>query len=134
MRSTSRLHEELRERGYRGSLRTLRRLTARLRHDTAVPTPPPASAARKGASWILTPPGRLTDADRADLARITARCPELTATRDLFREFAEMLCHRHGEHLEAWAAQGETSPVGLSGQADAADWALAGDVGGSRWA
>ena len=111
VRSTERLHAELRERGYRGSLRTLRRLTAQLRQDTAVPAPPPAPAARKAASWILTPPGKLTDADRAALAQITARCQELNATRDLVREFADMLCHRHGEHLEAWAAQAETSPV-----------------------
>jgi transposase len=110
-RSTNRLHEELRARGYRGSLRTLRRLTAQLRHDTAVPAPPPAPAARKVASWILTPPGKLADADRAALAQITARCEELTTTRALVREFADMLCHRHGERLEAWAAQAENSPV-----------------------
>jgi transposase len=110
-RSTNQLHQELRERGYRGSLRTLRRLTAQLRRDTAVPTPPPAPAARKVASWILTPPGKLTDDDRATLAQITARCPELTATRDLVREFADMLCNQRGEHLEAWAGQAEGSPV-----------------------
>jgi transposase len=111
VRSTNRLHAELRERGYRGSLRTLRRLTAQLRQDTAVPTPPPPPAAKKVASWILTPPGKLADADRATLAQITARCEELTATRDLVREFADMLCHLHGERLEAWATQAETSPV-----------------------
>jgi hypothetical protein len=111
IRSTERLHQELRERGYRGSQRTLRRLTAQLRQDTAVPAPPPAPAARKVASWILTPPGKLTDDHRAALAQITARCEELAATRSLVREFAEMLCHRHGERLEAWAAQAETSPV-----------------------
>ena len=111
VRSTERLYEELRERGYRGSLRTLRRLTSQLRADTAVPAPPPAPAARKVASWILTPPGKLTDADRAVLAEITARCEELKATRGLVRDFADMLCHRHGQHLEAWATQAETSPV-----------------------
>ena len=111
IRSTDRLHAELRERGYRGSLRTLRRLTARLREDTAVPSPPAAPPARKAASWILTPPGKLTDADRAALAQITARCEELNATRDLVREFADMLCHRHGQHLEAWAARAEASTV-----------------------
>lgn len=111
IRSTERLHEELRTRGYRGSLRTLRRLTAQLRQDTAVPAPPPAPPARKVASWILTPPGKLTDADRAALAQITARCEELSVTRTLVREFGDMLCHRHGQHLEAWAATAETSPV-----------------------
>jgi transposase len=110
-RSTERLHEELRTRGYRGSLRTLRRLTARLRQDTAVPTAPPAPAAKKVASWILTPPGKLPGTDRATLAQITGRCEELATTRTLVREFADMLCHRHGEHLEAWASQAEGSPV-----------------------
>jgi Transposase len=111
IRSTERLHAELQERGYRGSLRTLRRLTAQLRQDTATPVPPPAPAARQAASWILTPAGKLIDADRAALAQITDRCEELKVTRDLVREFADMLCHRHGEHLEAWAVKAETSPV-----------------------
>jgi transposase len=110
-RSTERLHEELRARGYRGSLRTLRRVTARLRQDTAAAAPPPAPAARKVASWILTPPGKLAEDDRAELARITTRCEELTATRALVREFADMLCHRHGEYLEPWATQAENSPI-----------------------
>jgi transposase len=111
IRSTERLHAELRERGYRGSLRTLRRLTAQLRQDTAAPTTPPAPAARKVASWLLTPPGKLTGDDRAALAQITGRCAELKTTRDLVREFAGMLCHRHGEHLETWATKAESSPV-----------------------
>jgi transposase len=110
-RSTERLHEELRDRGYRGSLRTLRRLTTRLRQDTAVPAPPPAPAAEKVARWILTPPGKLTDDHRAALAQITDRCEELATTRTLVREFADMLCHRHGEHLETWANQAENSPA-----------------------
>jgi transposase len=111
IRSTERLHAELRDRGYLGSLRTLRRLTTRLRQDTAVPGPPPAPPARKVASWILTPPGDLADDDRAALAKITGRCAELTATRDLVREFADMLCRRHGERLEAWASRAKASPV-----------------------
>ena len=72
---------------------------------------PAAPAARKVASWILTPPGKLADADRAALAQITGHCEELTTTRALVREFADMLCHRHGERLEAWAIQAETCPV-----------------------
>jgi hypothetical protein len=82
-----------------------------LRRDTAIPAPPPAPPAKKAARWILTPPGDLTDDDRADLAQITARCEELKTTRDLVREFADMLCHRRGERLEAWASQAEASPV-----------------------
>jgi transposase len=111
VRSTERLHQELRARGYAGSLRTLRRVTARLRQATAVSPPPAPPAAKKVARWILTPPGDLTTADRAELAQITARCGELAATQALVREFAEMLCHQHGERLPAWAAQAQASPV-----------------------
>jgi hypothetical protein len=105
---TQRLHQELQGRGYQGSLGTLRRVTAQMRQDTAVPAAP---AARRAASWILTPPADLADDDRAALARITARGPELKATRDLVHGFADMLCRRRGERLEAWAAQAEASEV-----------------------
>jgi transposase len=111
LRSTEQLHQELRDRGYQGSLRTLRRLTAQLRRDTAIPAAPPAPKAKKAASWILTPPGDLTDGDRAALAQITGRCADLSATGDLVREFADMLCHRRSERLEAWAGQAKASPV-----------------------
>jgi hypothetical protein len=58
VRNTHQLHQELRARGYTGSLRTLRRVTAQLRQAIAVPPPPPAPAAKKVARWIRTPPGR----------------------------------------------------------------------------
>jgi hypothetical protein len=110
-RSIDRLHQEIRGRGYRGSLRTLRRHTAQLRKATARPAPPPAPPAKKVASWILTPPGKLTDADHAALTKITARCQEINVTCGLVREFAGMLCHRKGSILGAWAASAEASPV-----------------------
>jgi transposase len=81
-----------------------------MRQDTAAPAAPPAPPARRAASWILTPPADLADDDRAALARIIARCPELKATRDLVRGFADMLCRR-GERLEARAVQAEASEV-----------------------
>jgi hypothetical protein len=98
-RGTERLHEEIRGRGYRGSLRTLRRHTAGLRQETTRPARPPAPAARTVAAWILTPPGNLTDDARAALAAITGRCPELSATGALVRDFASMLLHRKGGEL-----------------------------------
>ena len=78
------------------------------------------------ASWILTPPGDLTDDDRAALAQITSRCEELQRTGALVREFADMLCNRRGERLEAWASQAQDSPVSeLRGFAKGlrSDWA-----------
>jgi transposase len=108
---SDKLLEEIRERGYRGSARTLRHYTAPLRKATACPAPPPAPAPKKVAVWILTPPGSLTADDRAALARITGRCAELAATRDLVRQFADMLCNRHGHKLPAWADAAEGSAV-----------------------
>ena len=64
--------------------------------------PRAARAATKVASLILSPPVGLAEDNRAALAQITARCAELKATRDLVSEFADKLCHRHGERLEAW--------------------------------
>jgi hypothetical protein len=90
------LYQELRGRGYQGSLRTLRRLAVQLRRDTAIPAAPPAPKAKEAASWILTPPGDLADGNRTVLAQITGRCAELNATGDLVREFADMLCHSAG--------------------------------------
>jgi transposase len=109
--STGRLNEELRARGYRGSLRTLRRHTAALRQAATAPARPPAPAPKKVASWILTPPGNLTTGHHDALAAITARCPELDATRTLVRQFADMLTHRQGSNLPAWADQAEASTV-----------------------
>ena len=105
------LLEEIRERGYCGSARTLRHYTAPLRKASACPAPPAAPAPKKVAAWILTPPGSLTTGDRAALARITGRCGELATTRAQVREFADMLCNRHGHNLPAWAGQAEASTV-----------------------
>ena len=113
MHSTERLHQELRERGYRGSLRTLRRFTSRLRQDSAIPAATSRTGGQEGGRepCTLTPPSKLASDDRSALAQITARCEELAATQALVREFADMLGHRHGEHLETRASQAENSPV-----------------------
>ncbi len=110
-RSTSMLPAEIRARGYPGSLRTLRRHTADLRQAAARAVPPPPPAPRTVASWILTPPGKLADADRAALGQITARCEEIAITCDLVRQFADMLCQRTGHNLGTWAGQAQASPV-----------------------
>jgi transposase len=63
------------------------------------------------AAWILTPPGNLTGDDRAALGAITGRCPELSITCTLVGDFANMLLHRTGSQLPAWADQAEASTV-----------------------
>jgi transposase len=63
------------------------------------------------ADWILTPHGKLTDDYHAVLNAITARRPELDATRTLVRQFADMLTRRQGSKLPRWADQAEASGV-----------------------
>jgi transposase len=110
-RSTSQLYEEIRGRGYRGSLRTLRRCTAGLRQATFRPAQPPPPAPRKVTSWILTPPAKLAAEDHDMLQQITARCEEIDVTCAQVRQFADMLCSRRGHNLPAWTARAEASPV-----------------------
>jgi hypothetical protein len=110
-RSTDQPHAELRARGYAGSLRTLRRHTAARRENAAIPARPPVPGSKKVASWILTPPGRLTDEHRASLDAVIGRCPELAATRTLVRQFGDMLTNRQGDKLPGWAGQAEASDV-----------------------
>jgi transposase len=109
--STNPLYEEIRGRGYRGSLRTLRRWTAGMRQATARPAQPSPPAPRKVTSWILTPPAKLAARDHDTLQQITARCEEINQTCALVRQFADMLCGRRGHNLPAWTARAEASPV-----------------------
>lgn len=108
--STNQLLEELGARGYRGSVRTLRRVTAQLRARTARSTPP-APKVREVTGWIVTPPDKLTDDDRQTLQRIGDRCPQIAITTELTRQFAEMLVQLRGKDLDPWADRAEASPV-----------------------
>jgi hypothetical protein len=104
------LYEEIHARGYRSSLRTLRRHIARLREAKARPAPP-APAPKTVAARIHTPPGSLLDEDRAALVRITDRCDELATVRAMVREFADMLCNRTGGKLPGWTDHAEASNI-----------------------
>ncbi|MET8055003.1 ISL3 family transposase [Streptosporangium sp. NPDC005286] len=110
-RNTDVLLEELRSRGFLGSKRTLRRLTAQLRASTAAATQPPAPKVREVTGWIVTRPEKNTAEDLAKLQRINDRCPELASVTTLTREFAEMLVQLRGKDLEAWTERAEASPA-----------------------
>jgi transposase len=110
--STDQLLAELRERGYLGSGRTLRRLTAKLRTTTVTTAPAPAPKIREVTGWIVQPPSKVAAEDLAKHEQITDRCPELASITKLTRQFAEMLVHRRGEHdLESWAGRAAASPA-----------------------
>lgn len=100
---------ELRQRGYRGSVRTVYRHLQSLR--AASPPPPKASPApapatpkpRRVARWIMTHPDHLSDDDQRRLTAILDLCPDLQATRAHVGAFATMIRDLRGDRLEEWA-------------------------------
>jgi Transposase len=54
--------------------------------------------------WITSHPDHLTEDETAQLSRIKARSPQLTATAGHVTAFAEMMTGRHGDRLPEWIA------------------------------
>lgn len=105
------LHRELRERGFTGDIQCVRRYfrpfkkphSPKPRNPHAPPpelrpTPKPQRVVR----WIMTHPGRLTEADAAELKEIRTACPHLDAAAQHVREFARMMRDLRGGELPAW--------------------------------
>ena len=99
------LHAELRQRGFPGSVRTLRRYVAPFR-QAAAPGPAPAvPKTRQITGWLLSHPERLKPEEQAQLSAIRARCPHIGALAGHVASFAEMMTNRTGDRdLEAWLA------------------------------
>ena len=73
------------------------------------PRPPKARAL---ASWILTDPDNLDDAEKEKLAQVRERCPHLDALAGHVTEFAKILTGLHGDRLGGWieAVQADDQP------------------------
>jgi transposase len=100
------LHAELRERGWAGSVQTVRRYVRPFRQAAAAPDPAPAvPKTRQITRWLLTRPDHLQPGEQAQLAAIRARCPHIDALAGHVTAFAEMMTARTGSRdLEAWLA------------------------------
>ena len=98
------LHAELRERGWAGSVQTVRRYVRPFRQALAAPDPAPAvPKTRQITRWLLTRPDHLQAGDQAQLDAIRARCPHIDALAGHVTAFAEMMTARTGSRdLEAW--------------------------------
>jgi len=113
------LWAELRQQGYHGSRRSVRRylnaLRARASADAAadhaqLQRRSPLSV-RTVRRWILRRPERLHDRDRQQLAAICARSPALATAVTLAQGFAHLARERRGDQLTAWVDQVEASDV-----------------------
>jgi transposase len=103
------LHAELRERGFTGCVRTVRRYVAPFRQAATAPDPAPAvPKTRQITGWLLTRPDHLQPGEHAQLAAIRASCPHIDALAGHVASFAEMMTNRTGDRdLEAWLASVE---------------------------
>lgn len=107
------LTAELRERGYRGSARTVRRLLQAWRDGTINPAAvtPVAPKPREVTGWIIRPAGERTDRETENLNRVLQRCDSLRTVDRLVSDFGGMLRQRQGQHLDTWIAQARASEV-----------------------
>lgn len=97
------LTAEIRERGYRGSQRTVYRYIQPFRASRKAPDPAPATPKiRHVTGWIMRNPENLKPEDEQRLSAILARCPELAATRRHVGAFATMIRDLRGDRLLDW--------------------------------
>ncbi|WP_016695686.1 ISL3 family transposase [Rhodococcus rhodochrous] len=97
---------EITERGYRGSVKTVRRFLHSLRTAQKLqPTPPAAPTVRQVTGWLTCHPDRLTDEDRRRLGEILTRSTALTAVGRHVRGFAAIMVERRGHDLTDWMSE-----------------------------
>jgi transposase len=108
------LTSELRERGYRGSERSVRRLLQDWRGDVqhAPPKPSVICSPREMTMWMMRPTEKLSTDDHANLCRVLDGCPTLNTVNTLVSDFAGMLRERQGQHLDAWITAAHASELG----------------------
>jgi transposase len=91
------LHAELQQRGFAGSVRTVRRYVAPFR-QAAAPDPAPAvPKTRQITRWLLSRPEHLKPEEQAQLDAIRASCPHIDALAGHAASFAEMMTNRTGD-------------------------------------
>jgi transposase len=103
---TAELHTELRERGYTGSVQTIRRYLHPLRESRPSPVSvrprPQVPKPRRISRWIMTDPDHLDPNDRAQLAAVIGACPELASAARHVRDFADLMNKHRGDRLDSW--------------------------------
>ena len=108
----ARLHTELRERGYQGSERTLRRHLQPLR-AAGLPAPPAPTAVtvRQATNWITRDPQTLAPEHQEALVQILDHCPALRDAKQSLGSFAAIMTNLRGHDLPAWLAQADATEL-----------------------
>jgi transposase len=105
--NASELFRELRQQGDAGSQGTVIAYLRPFRHLGPPPATPPPPKVRDITSWLLRHPDSLDADEQLKRKQVLASCPHLEALAGHVTAFAELLCGRHGERLDAWIAKVE---------------------------
>lgn len=103
---TATLYAEIRERGYRGSVQTLRRylqplqpIEGTMRRRLPAPSTPAPPKPHRATKWIMSDPAKLKADDQHKLDAIRQRSPALDALTGHVQDFADMMHKLHGTRL-----------------------------------
>jgi hypothetical protein len=108
----TRLFEELRAQGYRGSAGTLRSYLRPFRELGSTPPPAPAPPkVRDLTGWLLRHPDSLDADEQLRLKQALAHCPDLDAVASHVAAFAEIMCGLGGDRLHEWIARVRGRPA-----------------------
>jgi transposase len=107
------LAAEIRQRGYRGSERSVRDLVSSWRTSLAPPSPTPVRppTSRQVTMLMMRPRHKLTADEREQLREVLGRCEILRAVTELVSDFVGMARGRQGQHLNAWIAAAQASDI-----------------------
>jgi transposase len=110
------LHAELRQRGFTGSVQTVRRFLHPLRGTAPRPsssaTPrPERPKPRHLTRWIMTDPAHLDTEETDQLTQALTACPELRATAEHVRQFADLMNKHRGDRLADWSQRVQADPL-----------------------
>lgn len=113
------LHAELHQLGFTGSVQTVRRFLRPLRGTASHPPrrarpvqpSPEVPKPRRLTRWIMTDPRHLDSEQTDQLAKALASCPELRATADHVREFADLMHKHRGDRLTDWIQRVQADPL-----------------------
>ncbi|MER6186086.1 transposase [Streptomyces sp. NPDC001652] len=108
-----RLHRKLRELGYLGSSRSVRRWLEPLRGtDPPLGGLPEAPTVRQATTWFTRHPDGLTSEETLRLKQLLDRCPELADTAAHVREFAKIKGRLVGSRkLPGWIDRAEDAEL-----------------------
>ena len=98
--NAARLCREIRDRGYAGSLTTVRAWRTRQSQITPPSTRQPHHLSPWQASWLLMrPSGELSDDEQSVVTQLETACPPAATARRLAVQFVDMLRDRQADKL-----------------------------------